>query len=120
MTDAQKPQTKKDVTAVVKAVEQYAETKDPFVNQIYKKLRNKKKKLDKILETETKVKKGELQPNQEQKDMIASKAGLVEEMKELDGIIQMYKDSFPDNPVWSQIPSKEKGKKKAAPQQQEE
>lgn len=117
MTDAQKPQTKKDVTAVVKAVEAYADTKDPFVNQIYKKLRNKKKKLDKILETESKVKKGEIQPNQEQKDMINSKSALVDEMKELDGIIQMYKDAFPENPIWTQTAAKEKGKKKGAQQE---
>lgn len=57
--------TKKDIH-ISKVVEQYADTKDPFVNQIYKKLRNKKKKLDKITETEQKVKKGELKPNQEQ------------------------------------------------------
>ena len=37
---------------------------------IYKKLRNKKKKLDKIKETEIKVKKGGLVPNQEQLDKI--------------------------------------------------
>lgn len=63
MTDTQ-PKSKRDPHAAV--VEQYADTKDPFVNQIYKKLRNKKKKLDKIKETEEKVKKGELKPNQEQ------------------------------------------------------
>jgi hypothetical protein len=63
MTDVQ-PKTKRDPHAA--AVEQYADTKDPFVNQIYKKLRNKKKKLDKIKETEDKVKKGDLKPNQEQ------------------------------------------------------
>jgi hypothetical protein len=31
MTDTQKP-SKKDMSNVAKAVEQYAETKDPFVN----------------------------------------------------------------------------------------
>lgn len=49
---------------------------------IYKKLRNKKKKLDKIKETEDKVKKGEIKPNQEQLDMIKSKDQLLEEMKQ--------------------------------------
>jgi hypothetical protein len=63
-------------------VDQYADTKDPFVNAIYKKLRNKKKKLDKIKETEDKVKRKEIVPNQEQLDMIASKAAILEEMKE--------------------------------------
>ena len=47
----------------VAQVEQYADTKDAFVNAIYKKLRNKKKKLDKIKETEDRVKKGEIKPN---------------------------------------------------------
>jgi hypothetical protein len=68
MTESQQ-KSKKDI-AISKAVEQYADTKDPFVNSIYKKLRNKKKKLDKISE-----------------NMIKSKSGLLEEMKELDGII---------------------------------
>jgi hypothetical protein len=35
------------------------------VNNIYKKLRNKNKKMEKIKETEQKIKKGELKPNQE-------------------------------------------------------
>lgn len=43
----------------------YADTSDPFVNIIYKKLRNKKKKLDKILQTEQKVKAKEIVPNAE-------------------------------------------------------
>lgn len=43
---------------------------------IYKKLRNKKKKLDKIKETEDKIKKGDIKPNQEQLDMISSKASI--------------------------------------------
>jgi hypothetical protein len=81
------------------------------VNSIYKKLRNKKKKLDKIKDTQDKVKKGELQPNQEQKDMIASKDGLLAEMKDLQGIITMYQEAFPENPIWSQTGKKEKGKK---------
>ena len=51
MTDSQKIKKEKDIH-ISKVVEQYADTKDPFVNQIYKKLRNKKKKLDKIKETE--------------------------------------------------------------------
>ena len=52
MTDAQKTTKKEKEVHISKVVEQYADTKDPFVNQIYKKLRNKKKKLDKIKETE--------------------------------------------------------------------
>ena len=87
MADIQK-KTKKD-TEVTK-VDQWADTKDPFVNSIYKKLRNKKKKLDKIKETDDRIKKGEIKPNQEQLDMLSSRSSIQEEMKELQGIIKMY------------------------------
>jgi len=60
------------------------------VNAIYKKLRNKKKKLDKIKETYDRVKKGEIKPNQEQLDMMGSKAGILQEMEENKAIIKMY------------------------------
>lgn len=97
MTDAQ-PKQKKDFQS--SKVEQWADTKDPFVNVIYKKLRNKNKKLDKIKETADKVKKGEIVPNQEQLEMINSKTKILEEMKELQGIITMYQEAFPENPIW--------------------
>jgi len=32
--------------------------------------------------------------------MINSKSSLLEEMKDLSGIIKMYQDAFPDNPIW--------------------
>jgi hypothetical protein len=60
------------------------------VNAIYKKLRNKKKKLDKIKETEERVKKGEIKPNQEQLEMLNGRPAILEEMKELQAIIKMY------------------------------
>ena len=93
-------------TEIVK-IEQWADTADAFVNLIYKKLRNKNKKLEKIQQTVEKIKKAELKPNQEQLEMINSKEGLVTEMKDLQGILKMYEKAFPDNPVWS----KKKGKK---------
>jgi len=46
-------------------VELYADTSDNFVNVIHKKLRNKKKKLDKVLQTEAKVQNKEIVPNAE-------------------------------------------------------
>ena len=70
------------------------------MNLIYKKLRNKNKKLDKIKETEKKVKTGEIKPNQEQLEMISSKTLLLEEMKDLQGIINLYQEAFPENPIW--------------------
>lgn len=113
MTDL--PKTKKDMQS--SKVEQWADTKDPFVNMIYKKLRNKKKKLDKIKETEEKIKKKEIAPNQEQLDMVKSKDGLLEEMKAQQEIIKMYQEAFPDNPVWAQT-GKKKPKKESAKQEE--
>lgn len=78
------------------------------MNMIYKKLRNKNKKLEKIKETEKKIKSGEIKPNQEQLDMITSRAGLNEEMKELQGIITMYQEAFPENPIWANLGKKDK------------
>ena len=56
----------KQVSAVSKkqknGLEQYADTKDAFVNALYKKLRNAQKKLTKIDEVETKIKAKEIQP----------------------------------------------------------
>ena len=62
---------KKDTKA--KQIEQWADTSDNFVNLIYKKLRNKNKKLDKIEQTQDKIKKGEIIANEEQKQMLAQK-----------------------------------------------
>lgn len=84
------------------------------MNMIYKKLRNMKKKLDKIKETEDKVKKGEIVPNQEQKDMISRKNPLLEEMKQQQEIIKMYQEAFPENPAFAAS-----GKKKKPAQQEE-
>ena len=59
----------KQVSAVSKkqkkVLEQWAETKDPFVNALYKKLRNSQKKLTKIDEVEAKIKAKEIQPTQD-------------------------------------------------------
>jgi hypothetical protein len=106
MTDV--PQTAKQSKKDTKApkVDQYADTKDPFVNLIYKKLRNKNKKLEKIKETEKKVKKGELKPNEEQLKMIGSKAVLENEIAEQLAIIKMYQEAFPDNPAFQQTGKK--------------
>jgi hypothetical protein len=58
MTEEQKQVTNKKQS---KILEQYAETKDPFVNALYKKLRNCQKKLTKIDEVEIKIKTKEIQ-----------------------------------------------------------
>lgn len=66
------------------------------MNVIYKKLRSKKKKLDKIKDTEDKAKKGDAVLTQEQLEMIKNKNAIVEEMNELQNIIKMYQEAFPD------------------------
>ena len=86
---------------------------------VYKKLRNKKKKLDKIKETEDKVKKGEIQPNKEQLDMIKSKDLLLEEMKQQQHIIKMYQEAFPDNPAFANAGKGKKGQKKTQEEEKE-
>ena len=53
---------------------------------IQKKLRNKKKKLDKILQTEMKIKNKEIEPTEDQKEMIASKGKIETQIKELNEI----------------------------------
>lgn len=60
------------------------------MNAIYRKLRNKKKKLDKIKETEEKVKNKEIVPNKEQLEMMGGKTAILAEMKEQEDIIKMY------------------------------
>jgi gas vesicle protein len=43
-----------------KVVDQWADTKDPFVNQLYKRLRNSQKKINKINEVDQKIKAKEI------------------------------------------------------------
>ena len=89
-------------------VELYADTTDAFVNLIHKKLRNKKKKLEKVQQLEAKVLAKEIKPNGDQLGMLSTKDGLKQEMDELEDIKSMYKSAFPENPVWAQLSKKKK------------
>ena len=84
---------------------------------IYKKLRNKKKKLEKIEQTVQKIKNKEIVPNQEQQDMVNSKGGIEKEMQEQEAILAQYKEAFPDNPAFAKGKKKQK---KAAKEQSKE
>jgi len=87
------------------------ETADPFVNALNKKIRNKKKKLDKIKQLEQRVKEGKSSElKEEQKAMMGKKDQIHKELKDIDKTMLMYKQAFPDNPVFAQG-----AKKKAAP-----
>lgn len=102
----------KNVSAVSKkqkkVIEQWADTKDSYVNALYKKLRNSQKKLTKIDEVEQKVRSKEIQPTQDQIDMIQRKASIKAEMEEVLGYLNLYKESFPENPAFATAGKKKK------------
>lgn len=82
------PMSKKDLKAP--KLEQWANTTDPFINLIYKKLRNNNKKIMKIKETEQKGKSGEIKLTPEQQQMLTNKDTLQTEMDELQQTINLY------------------------------
>jgi hypothetical protein len=108
MSEHQAPKSKKDT----EAGKFDTETADPFVNALHKKMRNKKKKMDKITQTEQKVKAKEIVPNEEQKAMLGKKEQITKDMKDVQKIITMYKDAFPDNPAFANAGKKKDNKKK--------
>lgn len=57
---------------------------DNIVNVVGKKLRNKRKKLEKINQTHAKIINKEIEPTEEQKEMIASKDKVESQVKELE------------------------------------
>jgi gas vesicle protein len=63
MSESSTPQVKKQKKDIGPKIEQWADTKDPYVNQLYKKLRNISKKINKISDVEQKIKAKEIQPN---------------------------------------------------------
>jgi len=74
----------------------FSTTTDLFISTKGRELRNKQKKLDKILQTEKSIKKGELQPNDSQKEMVANKAVLQEEIKLVKELVELYIQSNPN------------------------
>ena len=61
----------------------FATTTDLFISTKGRELRNKQKKLDKIIQTEKSIKKGEIQPNDSQKEMVATKATVQADIKQV-------------------------------------
>ena len=93
---APKKQGKKDTK-----IDQWAETKDPFVNQLYKRLRGNQKKMNKIKEVEQKIKAKEIIPNQEQLEMVQRKDKVKAEMDEVLGYLSLYKEAFPESSAFA-------------------
>jgi hypothetical protein len=69
------------------------DTMSPFEKELNKKLRNKQKKVDTILELEKKIKKKEISPNEEQLSKVASKDYIELEMVEIKNYLDLYKQS---------------------------
>ena len=63
-----------------------------FEIELKKKIRNKTKKLEQISELEQKVKKGEIEPNQDQLIKIASKTAIELEINDVNQYLAMFKD----------------------------
>jgi hypothetical protein len=109
-----------DITAVKKnkkdthKIEQWAETKDAYVNQLYKRLRNNQKKLTKINEIEQKIRLKEIQANADQLESVSRKANLKAEMDEVLGYLKLYQEAFPDNPAFAVGAGKKKPAKTEA------
>ena len=99
MTDAKKDTAKKE-NALAKET-------DPFVKAMLKKIRNQQNRVARITESQAKLKKEKTEPTQEQKDSIASKSQIEGNIKDLEGIIKLYKESHGESP-----PEK-KGQKKS-------
>lgn len=93
--------TKKEQTTEPPKESQWTDGSNPFVNAIYKKLRNKKKKLDKIQQTLNKISKGEIKANEDQHGMIANKDGLLADISELENTVALYKECFPDDAAFA-------------------
>lgn len=100
-----------------KVIEQWAETPDAFVNKLYKKLRNGQKKLNDIAEVEKKIKTKEIQPTPELLEKVQRKDKIKAEMDEVLGYLELYKESFPENPAFAAGGAKKAKKPEAAPQQ---
>jgi cell division protein FtsX len=82
-----------------------------FLKGVQNRLRAKKKKLDKILATEKKIKNKEIMPKQEQMDLISQKLPLEIAVSELEHVISAISKSVEDVEVTSPKAAEEKSEK---------
>lgn len=73
----------------------FSTTEDLFISTKGRELRNKQKRLDKTNEAEKAIRKGECTPTEAQKEMVAGKAALAQEVKDLENLIELYVKSNP-------------------------
>ena len=74
----------------------FSTTEDLFISTKGRELRNKQKRLDKTNQIEKAIRKGEVTPNDAQKEMIALKQALTDEVKDLEALIELYVKSNPN------------------------
>lgn len=91
---AQQTQNKKKKGPAIQL--NFSELDDLFLNTKGKALRNLRKKMDKYRDLEKSQRKGELQPNAQQKEQIASIPALKSEMDDLEALCKLYMESNPD------------------------
>ena len=101
MESSQVAQKKQKKDTGVK-IEQWADTPDRFVNLIYKKLRNIQKKLNQIIEVETKIKAKEITPTPDQLEKVARKDKFKAEMDDVLSYLKMYQEANPDSLAFTQ------------------
>ena len=65
----------------------------PFEREMQKKIRNKVKKLEKIQELETKIKRKEIIANEEQLGKVAGKAAVKAEIDDVKSYLTLFKES---------------------------
>lgn len=74
----------------------FSTTEDLFISTKGRELRNKQKKLDKVIILEKQIKKGEVQPNDTQKEMVSNKDSLKHEVSDLEALVELYIKSNPN------------------------
>lgn len=74
----------------------FEECDDLFLGEKGRKLRNLRKKMDKLNELQRQVKDGEVKPNAQQKEQIASIASTKDQIKELEELCNLYIKSNPN------------------------
>jgi hypothetical protein len=88
----------------------FEECDDLFLGEKGRKLRNMRKKLDKINELAKAVRDGEKKPNAEQKEQIASIASTKQDIKDLEELCNLYIRSNPSFNAGKNAPEKEETK----------
>lgn len=90
----------------------FSTTTDLFISTKGRELRNKQKKLDKIIQTEKAIKKNEIQPTDTQKEMVATKPAVQADIKQVQELVELYIQS---NPGYARVNEPEVKKVEEAP-----